>query len=52
MSDTVRAVFVPLAVALGLLLLIAAGWRLYAMRSGRSRAVAAPLRASAKATDD
>jgi type III secretion protein J len=52
MSDTVRAVFVPLAVALGLLLLIAAGWRLFAMRSGKGRAVAAPLRASAKATDD
>lgn len=43
MGDTVRGIFVPLAVALGLLLLAAAGWRLIALRSARRRAVAAPV---------
>lgn len=52
MGATVRGIFVPVAAAFGLLLLAAAGWRLFVLRSARNRAVAASARASAQIKHD
>lgn len=47
-----RNTLVPLAAALGLLLLVVAGWRFAAQRSARGRAITTPARASSRSEHD